>query len=231
MVIPREETTMQVSEVRIKLAQNPQDRLLGFCSITFDEAFVIRDLKIIEGARGPFVAMPSRKLTDRCRDCGGKNPFRAAYCNQCGVRLSDNRAPKDDKGRAKLYADIAHPINSDCRELIQSAVIVAFNAEIVLAQQPGYVCRYDDYGDALSDYDQSDAPDTERLTTPAPIDSNTTSPIVDQETTSTNQHNQNTESTAYVGEKKQRPNGPHFITPDQARANKQHCSDEFGDGL
>ncbi len=40
--------------------------------------FVIRDLKIIEGAKGFFVAMPSRKLTDRCGHCGTKNRSGAA---------------------------------------------------------------------------------------------------------------------------------------------------------
>lgn len=138
---------MEITEVRIKLVQESQDRLLAFCSITFDHQFVVRDLKIIQGARGPFVAMPSRKLMDRCRRCGGKNALRSAYCNHCGVRLGDDRAPKEADGRAKLYADIAHPINSDCREKIQSAVLEAFETEKILAQQPGYVCRYDDYGE------------------------------------------------------------------------------------
>ena len=53
---------MQITEVRIKLMEDSDDRLQGFCSITFDNCFVVRDLKIIEGTSGPFVAMPSRKL-------------------------------------------------------------------------------------------------------------------------------------------------------------------------
>ena len=57
-------------------------------------------------------------------------------------------------GRAKLYADIAHPINSECRDQIQGKVVEAYENEVVLAQQPGYVCHYDDYGD---DYDFGDA--------------------------------------------------------------------------
>ncbi len=138
---------MQISEVRIKLVEHSRDRLLAFCSITFDEAFVVRDLKIIEGSRGPFVAMPSRKLMDRCRFCGGKNALRAPYCNQCGARLRDDRAAKSNDGRAKLYADIAHPINTECREMIQNAVLKAFEEEKIAAQQPGYVCRYDDFGE------------------------------------------------------------------------------------
>jgi len=56
---------VEITEVRIKLMEDPHDRLKAFCSITLDGMFVIRDLKIIQGAKGPFVAMPSRKLTDR----------------------------------------------------------------------------------------------------------------------------------------------------------------------
>src|SRR5262245_6388394 len=100
------ESAMDITEVRIKLMENSDDRLQGFCSITFDNCFVVRDLKIIDGANGPFVAMPSRKLTSHCHQCGTKNHLRALYCNQCGKRLEDTRAPKDNDGRAKLYADI-----------------------------------------------------------------------------------------------------------------------------
>ena len=38
---------MDITEVRIKLMDDPHDRLQAFCSITFDACFVIRDLKII----------------------------------------------------------------------------------------------------------------------------------------------------------------------------------------
>src|SRR5439155_11332280 len=122
-------TTVVISEVRIKLVDDNNERLQAFCSVTFDNAFVVRDLKIIEGTKGSFVAMPSRKLTDRCPQCGSKNHLRARFCNQCGGRLDEDRATRDADGRAKLHADIAHPINSACREVIQSAVIRAFQEE------------------------------------------------------------------------------------------------------
>ena len=138
---------MEITEVRIKLMDDPNDRLQAFCSVTFDSAFVIRDLKIIQGLKGPFVAMPSRKLTDRCGKCRGKNDLRARHCNQCGVRLDEDRAPRDVAGRARLYTDIAHPINSQCREMIQNRVVEEFAKEQVLATQPNYVCRYDDFGE------------------------------------------------------------------------------------
>jgi stage V sporulation protein G len=136
---------VEITEVRIKLMEDTDDRLQGFCSITFDDCFVIRDLKIIEGANGPFVAMPSRKLTAHCPKCGCKNHLRASFCNQCGLRLKEDLAVKDQDGRAKLYADIAHPINSGCREMIQERVISEYRAEQDRAKEPGYVSRYDDF--------------------------------------------------------------------------------------
>ncbi|MDX2035613.1 MAG: SpoVG family protein [Isosphaeraceae bacterium] len=138
---------MEITEVRIKLMEDnsgSNERLQAFCSITFDDMFVIRDLKIIEGAKGFFVAMPSRKLTDRCNHCGTKNHLRSRFCNQCGSRLDENRAIRDADGRAKLHADIAHPINSMCREKIQGAVLASYADELERAKLPGYVSRYDD---------------------------------------------------------------------------------------
>lgn len=138
---------MEITEVRIKLMEDPHDRLQAFCSITLDGMFVIRDLKIIQGSKGPFVAMPSRKLTDRCPRCFAKNHLRSQFCNQCGVKLDEDRATKDQDGRAKLYADIAHPINSACRENVQEVVLQNFEEELLKSKNPDYVCSYDDYGE------------------------------------------------------------------------------------
>ena len=138
---------MEITEVRIKLIENAAERLLAFCSITIDYAFVVRDLKIIGGPSGPFVAMPSRKLSSHCHSCGFKNPLRACYCNQCGKKQPENNLPRDDDGRLRLYADIAHPINASCRELIQNRIVREYESELVRAKQPGYVSRYDAIGD------------------------------------------------------------------------------------
>jgi stage V sporulation protein G len=145
-------TAVEITEVRVKLMEEPGERLQAFCSITFDDAFVIRDLKIIEGSTGPFVAMPSRKLTAHCPQCGCKNHLRSAYCNQCGSRLKEPPMIKDEEGRAKLYADIAHPINSTCREMIQERVIHAFQEEKARSKLPGYAPSYDDYDGGEFDY-------------------------------------------------------------------------------
>jgi stage V sporulation protein G len=141
---------MEITEVRIKLMEDPSERLQAFCSITFDHAFVIRDLKIIGGTNGAFVAMPSRRLTSHCSQCGGKNHLKAAYCNQCGMRLKHDGSVREDEGRAKLYADIAHPINQACRDMIQQKVIEAFQLEQERAKQPGYVSSYDDFDEDVA---------------------------------------------------------------------------------
>lgn len=138
---------MEITEVRIKLVERSAERLLAFCSITIDSAFVVRDLKLIGGPSGPFVAMPSRKLASHCRGCGFKNPLRAQFCNQCGGQLPPNQTLRDDDGRQRLYADIAHPINASCRDMIQRRIVTEYEAELVRAREPNYVSRYESLGD------------------------------------------------------------------------------------
>ena len=54
--------SLDISEIRISLRDD--DKLKAFASMTFNDAFVVRGLKIIEGTSGMFVAMPSRKRPD-----------------------------------------------------------------------------------------------------------------------------------------------------------------------
>jgi stage V sporulation protein G len=54
-----------------------------------------------------------------------------------------------------LYADIAHPINSLCREMIQDVVVTEYFEEIERAKQPGYISRYDDFECEYSDAPRS----------------------------------------------------------------------------
>lgn len=129
---------MEITEVRVKLINNKDERLKAFCSMTLDNDFVIRDIKVIEGTNGYFVAMPSRKMSDHCPKCGGKNHLRAKFCNNCAASLGEDRAKKDMKGRMKLHADIAHPINAQCRQNIQDKIVKAFKEELERSAEPGY---------------------------------------------------------------------------------------------
>lgn len=219
---------MEITEVRIKLMDDPNDRLQGFCSVTFDGCFVIRDLKIIQGSKGSFVAMPSRKLTDRCPRCGTKNHLRARFCNDCAAELDEDRAVKDQDGRAKLYADIAHPINSNCRDMIQRRVLESFENEKILALKPGYCCTYDDYGEdriaRLKD-EPTEKPTTHTPpATPAPPTTRTLSGgrsiRIDPPETKTPESTQDTSK-------------PHHLDPDapKSSATPDDEKDEFGAGV
>jgi stage V sporulation protein G len=123
---------MKVTNVSVKLSPPGGDRLKAFCTMTLDGEFVVRDLKIIEGTSGLFVAMPSRKLTDHCPKCRGKNHLRAKFCNDCGARLGESRVSDEDV-LGKLHADIAHPINTECRGRLQGAILDAYRQELRVA--------------------------------------------------------------------------------------------------
>ncbi|MDI3298444.1 MAG: septation regulator SpoVG [Bacillota bacterium] len=51
---------MEVTEVRVRRL-NGQGRVRGSASVTFDDAFVVHDIRIVEGEHGLFIAMPSRR--------------------------------------------------------------------------------------------------------------------------------------------------------------------------
>jgi stage V sporulation protein G len=142
---------MVVTEVKIKLVPRSESKLLAFASITLDKCFVVRDIKIIQGNKALFVAMPSRKITDHCKKCSAKNHLQAQYCNQCGSQLPEKRTRPDGRGRAKLHADIAHPINARCRQDIQDSILKAYSEELARSQLPGYVPPVFDEFDAGPD--------------------------------------------------------------------------------
>ena len=130
---------MEITEVKVRLAEDTTERLRAFCTITVDHEFVVRDIKIIEGSNGLFVAMPSRKVTEHCPKCRGKNHLRARYCNDCGTPLPGQRTPDLSEAASKLHVDVAHPINSECRSRFQKAILDAFDAELRRSGQGGHV--------------------------------------------------------------------------------------------
>ena len=52
---------MKITDVRVRLVKNEDSKLKGVASVTFDECFVVHDIKIIDGPDGFFIAMPSRR--------------------------------------------------------------------------------------------------------------------------------------------------------------------------
>ena len=82
---------MQITDVRIRKVAK-EGKMKAVVSSTIDNEFVVHDIKVIEGEKGLFIAMPSRKAAD------GE------------------------------YRDIAHPINSDTRNMIQTLILEQYEA-------------------------------------------------------------------------------------------------------
>lgn len=85
---------MQITDVRVRLVTK-DSKMKAVASITIDNEFVVHDIKIIEGEKGLFIAMPSKKSAE------GE------------------------------YRDIAHPISSETRDMLQRMILEAY--EKVLA--------------------------------------------------------------------------------------------------
>ena len=84
---------MNITDIRIRLVNKDDSKLKAVASFTIDNAFVVHDVKIIEGANGNFIAMPSKQ------------------------------APSGE------YRDIVHPLNTETREQISTAILSAFDKE------------------------------------------------------------------------------------------------------
>ena len=89
---------MQITDVRVRKVAK-EGKLKAVVSITIDEEFVVHDIKVIEGEKGLFIAMPSRKAAD------GE------------------------------YRDIAHPINSETRDMIQNVILHKYEMTTLEAAQ------------------------------------------------------------------------------------------------
>ena len=123
---------MKITEVRVFKRQDSDRKLRAFATITIDGCFVIRDIKTIEGSKGLFVAMPSRRAKEPCQKCGNGNVVRSAYCSQCGAKLPahiQNGEVDEAILRQSEHKDIAHPITAECREALQKVILEVYERE------------------------------------------------------------------------------------------------------
>ncbi|MFH0764772.1 MAG: septation protein SpoVG family protein [Candidatus Omnitrophota bacterium] len=124
---------MEITEVKVFLKEGQDKKLKAYATLTFDNCFVVRNVKVIEGNKGLFVAMPSRKIKDPCPKCGFRNSVRMKFCNQCGTALPQAEPrpiqPGEDMARLSEHKDIAHPITTECRDYIQKKVLDAYEKE------------------------------------------------------------------------------------------------------
>jgi stage V sporulation protein G len=80
---------MDITDIRIRKV-TADGKLKAYVTVTFDDCFVVHNVKVIEGKNGAFIAMPSRKT------------------------------------KTGEYKDVAHPINSDFRNKLQSSILEAY---------------------------------------------------------------------------------------------------------
>ena len=123
---------MEITEVRIALKDSPDKKLQAYATVTFDNSFVVRNIKVIEGTSGLFIAMPSRRVKQPCPKCGFKNELRSKYCNQCAGSLSESskvNAIGEAGSSQSEHKDIAHPITQSFREYLQKRVLDAYELE------------------------------------------------------------------------------------------------------
>lgn len=124
---------MEITETKIFLKDSPDKKLRAYATVTFDNAFVVRNIKIIQGTSGLFIAMPSRKVKQPCPKCGFKNEMRSKYCNQCAASLPiPSRVGPEDPftSSQSLHKDIAHPITQSFREYLQKRILEAYEQQL-----------------------------------------------------------------------------------------------------
>ena len=127
---------MDITEVRVSLRDGEGKRLKAYVTVTFDNSFVVRNIKVIEGNSGLFVAMPARKAKQFCPRCGKKVDVGGKYCCYCGVQLPP--APKDiSQNKQSTHQDLAHPINQEFRDYLQSKILDAYYKERDSQEQEG----------------------------------------------------------------------------------------------
>ncbi|MFA5063823.1 MAG: septation protein SpoVG family protein [Candidatus Omnitrophota bacterium] len=124
---------MEITEAKVALRDSPDKKLKAYATVTFDNCFVVRNIKVIEGANGLFIAMPSRKVKQPCPKCNFKNELRSKYCNQCaGILPQSSTLPErveDGSGVQLEHKDIAHPITQAFRGYLQKIILEAYEQE------------------------------------------------------------------------------------------------------
>lgn len=129
---------MEITEIRIFLKEGQDKKLKAYATVTFDNAFVVRNIKVIQGSSVLFIAMPSRKSKSPCPKCSFKNEINSRFCNKCGaglpVQSQDKPLSAADMATSSEHRDIAHPVTQQFREYLQTKIIEAYKKE---CQQQG----------------------------------------------------------------------------------------------
>jgi len=126
---------VEVTEVQVNLCENSDERLRAYCAVIFDGCFVVHNVRVIEKSNGLLVAMPSRKVTSKCAGCGFKNAIDSTFCSNCGRKQLDSVEIRKLQAETKIHFDIAHPINAECRQMLEKKVLAAYQDALDRSQQ------------------------------------------------------------------------------------------------
>ena len=121
---------MDITDIHIDLVESRNGNLRAFCSVVFDNALVVHEVKVLEEPTGLIVSMPTEENTRHCVKCDTKNPILAKFCNRCGIRLVLPVTDRGKKSRSELYTDVAYPLNNKLDRLIQEKVIKAYKTAL-----------------------------------------------------------------------------------------------------
>ena len=81
---------MEITDIRIKKIES-EGNLLGYASVTFDDDFVVHNIRVMNGKNGKYIMMPNRKV------------------------------------KSGEFKDIVHPINTDFRRTLETAILEAYD--------------------------------------------------------------------------------------------------------
>ncbi len=123
---------MEVTDVRIKILPRKKDKVKAVATITFDNCFVVRNVKLVEGNNGLFVAMPAEEVKRACPQCNSRIPSNSRFCPRCGAHLGDT--PPNYRNTTR---DLAHPINQEMREYITQKIISAYQEKLTQGETTG----------------------------------------------------------------------------------------------
>ena len=128
---------MEITEIRVFQKEGQDKKLKAYATVTFDNSFVVRNIKVIQGSSGLFIAMPSRKMKRLCSKCHFKNEIGSKFCNHCGAAIKSENQSTELSDAIAEHRDIAHPITQQFREYLQTKILEAYEKEIVAESSSG----------------------------------------------------------------------------------------------
>jgi stage V sporulation protein G len=157
---------MEITDIQINLAYFQKSKIRAFCSVFFDNEFVVHEVKIIEeplsakaslrpdfrdrqtqaglsacsaqAVRRLHISMPNKKITMHCVKCAEKNPINANFCSKCGVKLTWYGIAREKNTHSEIYTDIVQVISGKLTRLIRKKILTAYQDKLsAIAPVPG----------------------------------------------------------------------------------------------